>query len=239
MLLQRRAYFRPAFSTLDCLNLYEALGRFQAWQILHSTSYTISTTMVEINIVPFAFCILSLFASATHAIVHPGLLHNTTNINLLKAKSESSTATWSAAYAEFSADSYSSASYVLKGPLAVANASKDASEIHYWGYDGKAAYQNALMVRVFSAALQGLCEPPEEYVFKSSPQYHITADKAHATKAMEVLDRWAATLKSIIGTDAVLRAAICNSALSVSLSPAECARRQFAVSRGGRAYSLQ
>lgn len=40
-------------------------------------------------------------------------------------------------------------------------------------------------------------------------QFHVTGNKAYATKSIQILDGWASTLKTITGDNAVLRVGIC------------------------------
>lgn len=125
--------------------------------------------------------------SFTGTFTHPGLLHNSTDVARIKDLVSRQVARPYESYLKLKADARSSATYTKGGPFTYltreasltidgvgGGAVKDRVE-----RDFMAAYYNALM-------------------------WNITGDEAHAQKAVEILDAYAAKTVGIVGGDAEL-----------------------------------
>lgn len=124
-------------------------------------------------------------AVAQAAFVHPGLLHTRVDLDRMKQVVQQGTEPWKAGFEKLRDHPQSRSDWHLRGPFE--RVSRGAGQELYRTelvQDGNAAYQNALM-------------------------WAITGDKAHAQKAVEILNAWSATLKEIVGRDKELAASLC------------------------------
>ncbi len=119
---------------------------------------------------------------ATSAFVHPGLLHTRADLDRMKSMVEAGTQPYTAGYDVFKADSKSSSSYAMQGPFPETGRNPDVHQAETED-DSSAAYQNAIM-------------------------WYITGVHAYADKAIQILDGWSSTLKTISGSDAILAASL-------------------------------
>jgi arabinogalactan endo-1,4-beta-galactosidase len=119
------------------------------------------------------------------AFTHPGLLHTRSDLDRMKQMVQQGAEPWKSGFEKLRAHPQSQADRRLRGPFE--RVSRGAGEeLHRTelAQDGNAAYQNALM-------------------------WAITGDKAHAQKAVEILNAWSGTLKEIVGRDKELAASLC------------------------------
>ncbi|PYH86189.1 chondroitin AC/alginate lyase [Aspergillus uvarum CBS 121591] len=107
--------------------------------------------------------------------VHPGIWHTHDDLELIRNKVLSGQDPWASAYQQFSADSYSQASYEMQGPKEVI-ARGQTSNYTSFAHDARAAWQNALM-------------------------WYITKNESHWTRSTTILDAWGTNLTNIIGID--------------------------------------
>ncbi|MGW1786133.1 alginate lyase family protein [Streptomyces sp. NPDC002143] len=126
---------------------------------------------------------LSPEAEAITSFIHPGVLHKLSDIQRMKSRIAAGTEPWLGGWNVFRADQYSQSTYTMMGPFA--SVDRGSTELHNWQFwnDCNAAYQNALM-------------------------WNLTGVTAHATKALQIIKGWSATLTTITGKDAQLAAAI-------------------------------
>ncbi len=126
--------------------------------------------------------------------VHPGLLHSQAELTFIKQKLTAGEQPWTSAWEQLQTDNGASLSYQ---PNPLANVIRGVRNRPNLGSsdlssDAAAAYAHAL-------------------------QWCLTQKKAHATKAIEILNAWGTTLKSVSGHDAKLLVgmdgvAFCNAA---------------------------
>ncbi|MCX7048405.1 MAG: alginate lyase family protein [Candidatus Sumerlaeota bacterium] len=128
------------------------------------------------------------------AFIHPGMLHNLDDLNFMKRKVEAREQPWLAAWDKMRQEKIAKLDWTPKPVAQVVRGPYNNPDIGSSALmrDSAAAYCHAL-------------------------QWHITGDKAHARKAIEILNAWSATLKSIEGSDQKLLAGItaykfCNAA---------------------------
>ncbi|KAJ5623201.1 hypothetical protein N7490_011806 [Penicillium lividum] len=107
--------------------------------------------------------------------VHPGLWHTHEDLERIRDNVLSDTDPWASTYANFSVDSYSLASYTMKGPYSVLSRGH-ISNYTSFASDARAAWQNALM-------------------------WYITKDQSHWDRSTTILDAWGSNLTDIIGSD--------------------------------------
>ena len=116
--------------------------------------------------------------------VHPGLLHNTADLDRIKDLVTRKLSRPYQSYQQLIASGKASATYTMKGPYTALTRDPSITVDGVAGgtvknnveSDFLAAYYNALM-------------------------YKITANEAHAVKAVQIIDAYSATTKSIIGAD--------------------------------------
>jgi hypothetical protein len=144
-----------------------------------------------------ALLILTLCASryvSAQPFVHPGMLHSRADLDFIKQKVNAAQEPWKSAWEQMRRERIASLDWQ---PAPVANVYRGAYNRPDIGsskmmFDSAAAYCHAL-------------------------QWAVTGDKAHAAKAVQILNAWASTLKSIDGPDQQLLAGItaykfCNTA---------------------------
>ncbi len=119
---------------------------------------------------------------AARGFVHPGLLHTMADLDRMKSMVMAGAEPYLDGYNVFKADPKSSSSYVMAGPFPETGRNPDVHQAETEN-DSNAAYQNALM-------------------------WSITGQRAYADKAIQILDGWSTTLKTISGSDAILAASL-------------------------------
>lgn len=137
----------------------------------------------------FSFC---AFPSAAQKFVHPGIDQSAADLQAMKQKALSNQQPWLAAYQKLKAATdtaftVKAFTHVLRGPYGKPNIGGDDLS-----RGANVAYNNALM-------------------------WYITGEKKYATKAIEILDAWSATVWDFDYNDAKLLAAwtgsiLCNAA---------------------------
>src|ERR1044071_1292050 len=130
--------------------------------------------------------VLLLFMSAVgvHAqsFVHPGILHSREDLERMKKAVANKEEPIYAGYQVFVQNPASHFDYKMQGPMAMVGRNPTVGQATY-DNDANAAHQNAVM-------------------------WAITGDKRYADKAIEIVNAWSSTLKSITGRDAVLMAGL-------------------------------
>ena len=116
------------------------------------------------------------------SFVHPGLLHNSDDLDRMKKAVAAKQEPVYAGYELFRQNPVSQSTYKMQGPMAMVGRNPTVGQGTY-DSDANAAHQNAIM-------------------------WAITGEKAYADKAIEIVNAWSATLKSITGRDAVLMAGL-------------------------------
>ncbi|KAI8200912.1 hypothetical protein KHU50_006299 [Colletotrichum sp. SAR 10_65] len=107
--------------------------------------------------------------------VHPGIWHTHEDLERIRNGVLERRDPWKSTFDVFSNDSYSQATYQMKGPKAVLSRGSISNHTSFTS-DSRAAWQNALM-------------------------WYITRDEAHWNRSTTILDSWGSTLVDIIGTD--------------------------------------
>ena len=116
--------------------------------------------------------------SAQEKFIHPGLLHSRSDIERMKVAVAAGKGPIFEGFKVLEKSSYAQADYRMRGPFPewgrAPNIRKGETES-----DGLAVYQNSLM-------------------------WAITGRKAHADKAIHMLNSWVGSLKKVTGIDGVL-----------------------------------
>lgn len=114
--------------------------------------------------------------------VHPGILHTAGDLQRLRTKVAESIEPYTLGFQALAGDRRSASSYKVKGGFySVGRNPHWKAREHE--HDANAAYQNAMM-------------------------WAITGDRAHANKAIQILNAWSYKLRSIRGKDRILAAGI-------------------------------
>ena len=119
------------------------------------------------------------------AFVHPGILHTRADLDRMKQMVQQGAEPWQTGFEKLKAHPQSQADWHLRGPFE--RVSRGAGEELHRAelvQDGNAAYQNALM-------------------------WALTGNRAHAEKAVEILNAWSGMLREIVGRDKELAASLC------------------------------
>lgn len=124
---------------------------------------------------PFAF---------SGSFTHPGLLHNLADMTRIKDLVARRVSRPYQSYQQLMASSKASASYTMKGPYSALT--RDASLT----IDGTAG-----------GAVKNNVESDFMAAYYNAIMYQINGNEAHAQKAIQIIDAYAATTKSIIGLD--------------------------------------
>ncbi|GEL11107.1 Por secretion system C-terminal sorting domain-containing protein [Flavobacterium glycines] len=119
--------------------------------------------------------------------VHPGLLHNTTDLNRIKDLVAQQAGRPYQSYQALVASGKASATYTMKGPYSALT--RDASLT----IDG-----------VAGGTVKNNVESDFLAAYYNALMYKINGNEAHALKAIQILDAYSATTKSIVGADAEL-----------------------------------
>lgn len=137
---------------------------------------------------PAALLLLALAlipaAAQRPAFVHPGVLQTRQDLDLMKARLNAGREPWKQAWANLLAQPFSSLDFQPRPAVHIARGSfgSNASGDRELTASANAAWSHAL-------------------------QWSITGNKAHAAKAIEILDAWSAVLWDFEGNDAKLLAA--------------------------------
>lgn len=122
---------------------------------------------------------LSLQSSASvFAYTHPGMLHTAADFTRMQTKVNAQAEPWLSGWNKLLANSHSSSSYTMQGPVAIVYRGNDGTHGENYGKlynDIAAAYQNAL-------------------------RWKIAGTTANADKAVQILNAWSSTLTGIGGT---------------------------------------
>lgn len=120
-------------------------------------------------------------APTEQPFVHPGLLHTSAELGFIKEKLGSGMQPWKAAWEQLQASRVATLEYLPKPFAKVVRGVRNRPDIgsSNMSGDAAAAYAHAL-------------------------QWSLTEKTAHATKAIEILNAWSKTLKSVSGHDAKL-----------------------------------
>ena len=113
---------------------------------------------------------------------HPGIWHTHDDLERIRNGVLEEKEPWSTAFDVFKNDSYSQASYEMKGPEAVLSRGTVSNYTSFTS-DVRAAWQNSLM-------------------------WYITKDQGHWDRATTILDAWGSNLTDIIGVDRSLLVAL-------------------------------
>lgn len=123
-------------------------------------------------------------AAAGAAFVHPGALHTRADLERMKRMVAQGAEPWKSGFEKLKAHGESQAGRRMLGPFAeVVRDPEGSRRIAEFDADANAAYQNALM-------------------------WCITGEPAHARKAIEILNGWSGTLRSLGGRDQQLGASL-------------------------------
>jgi len=114
--------------------------------------------------------------------VHPGILHSKGDLQRMKEAVANKQEPVYAGYQRFIQDPVSQFNFKMQGPLTTVSRNPTVGQAIY-DNDANAAHQNAVM-------------------------WAITGDKRYADKAIEIVNAWSRTLRSITGKDAVLMAGL-------------------------------
>lgn len=132
--------------------------------------------------------------SSVEAFVHPGLLHSKDELDFVKQKLSAGEQPWKSAWEQLRSSEIASLEYMPKPFAKVVRGVRNRPDIgsSNMSNDAAAAYAHAL-------------------------QWSLTEKKAHAIKAIEILNAWANALESVSGHDARLLAGMdgvvfCNAA---------------------------
>lgn len=125
--------------------------------------------------------VYSVIATA-QSFIHPGLLHSKEDLARMKKAVADKEEPIYSGYQLFIQNPASQYTYKMQGPLAMVGRNPTVGQTAY-DNDANAAHQNAIM-------------------------WFITGDKRYANKAIEIVNAWSSTLKSITGKDAVLMAGL-------------------------------
>jgi hypothetical protein len=119
--------------------------------------------------------------AAEKPFTHPGILHNRDELNFVKDKIADGAEPWNSAWEELRSHSIASTEWNPRPTADVVRGAYNKPDIGgtHLMQDGAAAYAHAI-------------------------QWYITGKKAHANKAIETLNAYAITLKSVGGHDAKL-----------------------------------
>jgi len=130
-------------------------------------------------------CFLLLCLSGqlqAQSFIHPGLLQNAQDIERIKTAIKGKQEPVYSGFLVFQAHPQSQNTYHMQGPMEMVGRNPTVGQGIY-DADANAAYQNALM-------------------------WALTGQQLYADKAIEIVNAWSSTLKSITGRDAVLMAGL-------------------------------
>ena len=125
--------------------------------------------------------VLHVNAAEDVAFAHPGLLHTRSEIAFVKGQLAAGEEPWKSAWAQLQAAEIASLSYSPKPRAKVVRGARNRPDLgsSRMSADSSAAYTHSL-------------------------QWSLTGERAHAEKAVEILNAWSGTLESVSGHDARL-----------------------------------
>jgi len=135
----------------------------------------------------YVFAALAVFVCTacpawSQNFVHPGLLQGKDDFERMKNAIAQKAEPVYSGYIAFRDHPQSQSSYTMQGPMKMVGRNPTVGQTAY-DADANAAYQNAVM-------------------------WAVTGDKKFAVKAIEIVNAWSVTLKSVTGRDAVLMAGL-------------------------------
>ncbi len=140
--------------------------------------------MKLVSLIALAFLAGGLVQAEEQPFIHPGLLHGKGDLDRMREKVKAGEEPWESGFEKLRADGQSQANWKLRGPFAtVSRGLPDNTGNPQMVVDGNAAYQNALM-------------------------WCVTGDERYARKAVEILNAWSGTLKTMQGRDVILAAGL-------------------------------
>ncbi|MDP4611800.1 MAG: alginate lyase family protein [Opitutales bacterium] len=120
--------------------------------------------------------------SSTQGFIHPGILHREEDLLRMRQQVAAGVEPWASGFASLRDHSQSSSDYEVRGGFEETGRKPSVRSSEHES-DANAAYQNAMM-------------------------WTITGEKAHAKKAIEIINAWSGKLEKITGRDAILSAGI-------------------------------
>lgn len=137
---------------------------------------------LNIRVCTCVLILLSFTDAKAQSFVHPGILHSREDLERMKAAVANKEEPIFSGYRLFIQNPASLYFYKMQGPLKTVGRNPTVGQATY-DNDANAAHQNAVM-------------------------WAITGEKAYADKAIEIVNAWSSTLRSITGRDAVLMAGL-------------------------------
>lgn len=140
--------------------------------------------MVAFFMAGVAFAAEASTNAVAKGFLHPGALHTAADFQRIRTMLAEGREPWTSGFAKLKQDPQSQADWRVRGPFAsVVRGPEEGRHIAELDADANAAYQNALM-------------------------WCLTTNQAHARKAIEILNAWSGTLRSITGHDKELGASL-------------------------------
>ncbi|KAJ6521659.1 chondroitin AC/alginate lyase [Mycena vulgaris] len=133
------------------------------------------------------FAVLSSLLTSQAAFVHPGIMLNATAIANVHAKASSTSATWSAAFAQLSGSRFAAAK-VTPNPQPVLTINGTGDE--------------------FPVGANGIFAQDTGIVWQQALMWIATRNQTYANNAITFLNSWSHTLTVLNGTNAPLRAGL-------------------------------
>jgi hypothetical protein len=154
--------------------LYVALPAMLLCALFSCKKGTVNTNQSQSSVTPTAG--KAHLATLATTFAHPGLLHNSADFTRMISKVNSNTQPQKSGWDTLVANSHSSSTYTMKGPVAIVYRGSGSPENYSKLYnDIAAAYQNAL-------------------------RWKIAGTTANADKAVQIMNAWSSTLTSIQGS---------------------------------------
>lgn len=152
--------------------------------IIHHTFSFLTNMNKRSKFIFLLFLSVGIIVKVANAqgLVHPGLLQSREDFARIKAGIANKWEPMYAGYLLFKDHPQSQFDYQLQGPMTMVGRNPTVGQAIY-DADANAAYQNAIM-------------------------WAVTGERRHAEKAIEIINAWCSTLKSITGRDAVLMAGL-------------------------------
>ncbi|HET9570678.1 MAG TPA: alginate lyase family protein [Bacteroidales bacterium] len=138
--------------------------------------------MQKMKMIILLFFFIGALALQAQPFIHPGLLHSKEDLERMKMALIQKQEPIYSGYLKFIQNPVSQSDYKMLGPLPMVGRNPTVGQKEY-DSDANAAHQNAIM-------------------------WCLTGNRAFADKAIEILNAWSSTLKSITGRDAVLMAGL-------------------------------
>jgi hypothetical protein len=137
---------------------------------------------LKIRVCSVVLMLLSIGIVKAQSFVHPGILHSTEDLERVKKAIVNKEEPIFSGYQLFIQNPASQSIYKMQGPLEMVGRNPTVGTAAY-DNDANAAHQNAVL-------------------------WAITGEKRYADKAIEIVNAWSSTLKSVTGKDAVLMAGL-------------------------------